>query len=216
MNKCTWKTDRRAFTLWELIITMGLFLLVAGLVISFITFMAKFTSNNAEQSERVAQLTDVRSEVDYWFSYYDTSEYEITVCDPIEDITQVDTDVLDQDGGVILAYAVQLFEDGSRGVFRYELRFLLVPDPSGESTFTQKLFCVYPVSAFRGTVTTVTQDNAEYEARVREISCSHIYSVQFYPYGDGTTYIAQDRQYLRYLIQLPVTRREFACVLIYG
>lgn len=69
---------RRAFTLVELIIAMALFAIVAGLVISFITYISGFSAKTEEQSDRVSALAQIRSEVDYWFSAFDCTDYEIT------------------------------------------------------------------------------------------------------------------------------------------
>ncbi len=69
---------RRAFTIVELIITIALFSIVAGLVISFITYISGFSAKTEEQSDRVSALAQIRSEVDYWFSAFDCTDYEIT------------------------------------------------------------------------------------------------------------------------------------------
>lgn len=69
---------RRAFTIVELIITIALFSIVAGLVISFIIYISGFSAKTEEQSDRVSALAQLRSEVDYWFSAFDCADYEIT------------------------------------------------------------------------------------------------------------------------------------------
>lgn len=199
--------NNKAFTLWELTITMGLFLLVAGLVITFITFMSDFTKKNTLQSERVSQLTDVRREVDYWFSYYDSAKYEVTVCDRRN---------AEETGEALLAYAVELFEDGSHSAVRYEMRLALLPDTSDSSDiFVQTLVCVYPQNSFHGDGSVIVQNGAEISVRVENIRCTRVSSLCFYAFSDNWQFQKEEGQYLRFLVQLPVTEREYACVILY-
>lgn len=200
----------KAFTLWELTITMGLFLLVAGLVISFIVFMSKFSDNNSLQSERVSQLTDIRREVDYWFSYYDSDKYKITLGEPVDDINA------EESGVVILAYAEEVFQDGSLGTVQYVMRLELIPDAESDDIFTHMLVCMYPASAYHGEISVVTQNNAEIELCVNQVSCSRIYSVKLYDYDSGWSYEEERAFSLRFLINLHVTDKEYACVISYG
>ena len=62
---------KRGFTLIELVITIVLFALVAGLVISFITYMSNFDSQNERMLRFIEQSQSAREEVDFWFSAYD-------------------------------------------------------------------------------------------------------------------------------------------------
>lgn len=73
------KTQKAAFTLVELVLTLGLFLLVASLVLSFITYMTKFNKENDKTAYLVKQTTALREESDLWFSAFDSREYSLQV-----------------------------------------------------------------------------------------------------------------------------------------
>ena len=73
------KSDgRRAFTLVELVVALALFAIVAGMVVSFIVFINRFSDKSSEQTDRMYALTAVRSETDYWFSYFDSTNYTLS------------------------------------------------------------------------------------------------------------------------------------------
>lgn len=70
---------RRAFTLVELIVALALFAIVAGSVLTFILFINKFGDESEKQADRTYALTAIRAETDYWFSYFDRSDFSVTV-----------------------------------------------------------------------------------------------------------------------------------------
>ena len=73
------RDGRRAFTLVELVVAMALFAIVAGMVVSFIIFINRFSDKSAEQTDRMYALSSVRSETDHWFSYFDSADYSLTI-----------------------------------------------------------------------------------------------------------------------------------------
>lgn len=60
------KKYSRAFTLYELIISIVLFALVASLVITFITYMSAFSEKNSAATQRVREQLALRKEIDFW------------------------------------------------------------------------------------------------------------------------------------------------------
>lgn len=70
---------RNAFTLYELIIAIALLAVVAGVVLSFVSFMGDYTSRNEVMVEQNNQTLALRREVDKWFSYFDTAETVFTM-----------------------------------------------------------------------------------------------------------------------------------------
>lgn len=176
------------FTLYELVITIGLFALVAGLVISYIGFMTDFSRSNRALSDRTSQLTAIRREVDYWFSAYDGG-YAVTV--PPEE---------ESEGELVLAYAV--------GNGRYEMRLALIPDASG--AFTRTLVCEYPPDAMRGTL------NADGTLRQARIECPNVLSVRLTERTDGWTFDDTAEGGLRFGVDMRVSGRQIACEVTYA
>lgn len=70
---------RNAFTLYELIIAIALLAVVAGVVLSFVSFMSDYTSTNELTVEQNNQTLAIRREVDRWFSYFDSSDAVVSV-----------------------------------------------------------------------------------------------------------------------------------------
>lgn len=70
---------RNAFTLYELIIAIALLAVVAGVVLSFVSFLGDYTSRNEVMVEQNNQTLALRREVDKWFSYFDTADTEFTL-----------------------------------------------------------------------------------------------------------------------------------------
>lgn len=180
------------FTLYELVITIGLFALVAGLVISYIGFMTDFSRSNRALSERTARLTEIRREVDHWFSYYDTSGVSVTAAPEAEDT-----------GETVLAAA-------SAGAVSYEIRLSLLPDTSGKDTFVQALLFFYPADSGRGTV------NAD-GRRVVRIDCADIKTMRILSAADWEfDDAADDGDALRFTVPMRVTGQLFACEIAYA
>ena len=69
---------RNAFTLYELIIAIALLAVVAGVVLSFVSFLGDYTSRNDLMVEQSNQTLALRMEVDKWFSYFDTADTKFT------------------------------------------------------------------------------------------------------------------------------------------
>jgi len=68
-----------AFTLYELVISLALFAVVAGLVITFISFIQRFNVRNNAYTARVEQVTSLRTQIDRWFSCFDDAVYTLTL-----------------------------------------------------------------------------------------------------------------------------------------
>lgn len=75
------KRGKRAFTLVELVVTIALFALVAGMVIGFVSFMTSYNRKNSVIADRTSQINYARKEIDYWFSCFDTQEYTIVTAE---------------------------------------------------------------------------------------------------------------------------------------
>lgn len=186
------RNSRRAFTLYELVITIGLFGLVAGLVISYISFMTDYSADTEALSERTARLTEIRREVDHWFSYYDTSGVSVTAAPEAEDT-----------GETVLAAA-------SAGAVSYEIRLSLLPDTSGKDTFVQALLFFYPADSGRGMV------NAD-GRRVVRIDCADIKAMRILSAADWEfDDAADDGDALRFTVPMRVTGQLFACEIAYA
>ncbi|MGN1067029.1 MAG: type II secretion system protein [Candidatus Fimimonas sp.] len=80
------KTRRKAaFTLYELVVVMAISLIVVGLVTSYIIFAEKFNQRSKEAFERVEQFAALRKEIDDWFSFADSSQFDIALNDGTND-----------------------------------------------------------------------------------------------------------------------------------
>ena len=73
------KKYSRAFTLYELVISIVLFALVASLVITFITYMSAFSEKNSASTQRVREQLALRKEIDFWFSAFDAENYTLSL-----------------------------------------------------------------------------------------------------------------------------------------
>ena len=107
---CAQQNRRRAFTLVELIVALALFVVVAGSVVSFILFINRYSDNSEEQTDRMYALASVRSETDYWFSYFDRPDFDVTVA---------------ADGSAVTAsasgesYSISLVSDGDTNILLF-------------------------------------------------------------------------------------------------
>ena len=66
---------KRAFTLYELMIAIALFALVAGVVLTFVSFMGRNVENSDYSVVRNSETLDIREELDFWFSAFDKQDY---------------------------------------------------------------------------------------------------------------------------------------------
>lgn len=66
---------KRAFTLYELMIAIALFSLVAGVVLTFVSFMGRNVENSDYSVVRNSETLDIREELDFWFSAFDKQDY---------------------------------------------------------------------------------------------------------------------------------------------
>lgn len=178
---------RRAFTLVELIIAIALFAIVAGLVISFITYISGFSAKTEAQSDRVSALAQIRSEVDYWFSAFDCEDYEITS---------------GSDGTVL----VQAVPSGETGVV-YEIRF-----ERGEKENTAVF--TYPQEFGRGTVQEGSAGSAAV-VRINAYTYTGICIEEQTDNFDYTAGSGSEDSF-RFTIYLRVSGRTFACGILEG
>ncbi len=178
---------RRAFTLVELIIAIALFAIVAGLVISFITYISGFSAKTEAQSDRVSALAQIRSEVDYWFSAFDCEDYEITS---------------GSDGTVL----VQAVPSGETGVV-YEIRF-----ERGEKENTAVF--TYPQEFGRGTVQEGSAGSAAV-VRINAYTYTGIRIEEQTDNFDYTAGSGSEDSF-RFTIYLRVSGRTFACEILEG
>lgn len=178
---------RRAFTLVELIIAIALFAIVAGLVISFITYISGFSAKTEAQSDRVSALAQIRSEVDYWFSAFDCEDYEITS---------------GSDGTVL----VQAVPSGEAGVL-YEIRF-----ERGEKENTAVF--TYPQEFGRGTVQEGSAGSAAV-VRINAYTYTGIRIEEQTDKFDYTAGSGSEDSF-RFTIYLRVSGRTFACEILEG
>ena len=191
---------RAAFTLVELVITIALFALVGGLVISFITFMQRFTYQNEKYADRIGQYTDIRREIDYWFSFFDASQYTIEIPDA------------EQGENAAIARAVE-YSAAEVRVAVYEIKFMLLPvSDGGNAELVQTLIFEYPDSAFHGEEYVVGNPDETLTGRQVRVPCPDIYSVQIRQYSaDFVPEDGIDENDLRFLVSCRVTGAVFIC-----
>lgn len=65
----------KAFTLYELMIAIALFAIVAGLVLTFVSFMSSYVDTGNQALEKNNQSLDIRKEIDFWFSVFDQQDW---------------------------------------------------------------------------------------------------------------------------------------------
>lgn len=65
----------KAFTLYELMIAIALFAIVAGLVLTFVSFMSTYVDTSNQALEKNNQSLDIRKEIDFWFSVFDQQDW---------------------------------------------------------------------------------------------------------------------------------------------
>ena len=187
---------KSAFTLVELVITMVLFLLVAGLVTSFIAFMGGFSDDNEALSARVEESVALRSEIDYWFSYFDNTNFTI----------EVFPDVYEEegDGSGARNIATASAADGSGS---YHLR--LGTFATGEvGQVGRMLECQYPASAQHG--------DAGDGMRAVRIECTVIERIVFQPYSEAWEPTESEGSGVRFIVEGRVGSWSYACIIVYG
>ena len=201
------KKAKRAFTLVELTITIALFLLVAGLAISYITFMSNFTDRNNAVSARIKQISQVRQEADAWFSYFDRADYLITVSG-----TQ-----LQEQGEVVIATAQKI---SSQTIEKeYRLRLALIPEVSESKTeLTQMLVAEYPKDSYFGKDYIYNEGGIQTVSRSNRVRCLNVYSVAFFKNSEDWQFVPQENKVenvLRFTIRQRVSGIEYACEVRY-
>lgn len=72
------KKNKSGFTLAELVVVLALFVLIGGMVSTFLVFMNAYSAKNAKTSRMVSELTSIRTETDRWFSFADASGIAVT------------------------------------------------------------------------------------------------------------------------------------------
>lgn len=189
-NIRSYRRFRRAFTLVELIIAIALFSIVAGLVISFITYISGFSAKTEAQSDRVSALAQIRSEVDYWFSAFDCTDYKIT----------------SGSDGTVLVQAVSSEEAGVSGAV-YGIYF-----EKGEKENTAVF--TYPQEFGRGTV----QEGSAGSAAVVRINAYTYTGIRIEEQTDNYDYTtaSESEDSFRFTIYLRVSGRTFACEILEG
>ncbi len=179
---------RRAFTLVELVITMALFALVAGLAVAFISYMWKFNRSNDATLRFLETVQDLREETDMWFSAFDSAATDIQTygAEPRNG----------EDGRAVLAAA-----QDARG--EYTIYSALEPDRTGGFLLTF-VFEYPPDGLYHGTLET--------NRRVIRLLGDGIASVSYYDYG-GWHFSENDdtEKKLRFGISLKVTGETFVC-----
>lgn len=189
-----YKGSKKAFTLYELVISIALFLLVAALVIAFITFMENFDKTNQKNADRAKQLNVARQELDYWFSYFDSDDFELTFN---------------------LADSVCAKATNKTTGENYFVQLQLVPDEDGE--FERKLVFVYPLQGFaHGEEAQIFQDGAWRSVRRVQLDAAHVSRIRIVDYTPPATHISESKEFLRFVVELPVSQRTFACDLFYA
>ena len=154
--------------------------------------MTDYSAGTEALSDRTARLTEIRREVDHWFSYYDTPGATVTAAPEAEDT-----------GETVLAAA-------DSGAVSYEIRLSLLPDTSGKDTFTQALLFFYPADSGRGT------ENAD-GRRVVRIDCADIRAMRIVSAAEWAfDEDADDGDALRFTVPMRVTGQLFACEIAYA
>lgn len=191
------KRTRAAFTLVELVITIALFLLVAGLVTSFIAFMGDFSETTDAQTARVEQTVDLRTEIDYWFSYFDKTEYTI----------QVFSDAYEGEGDGSGARTVAQAQTAGRS---YRLR--LGTFATGEPGETERaLVAEYPEAAQHGS------PDVNGSLKTVQVSCSAVERILLQPYASGWSPSSDgSTDYVRFIVSGKVGSWSYACTVLYG
>lgn len=174
-----------AFTLYELVIVMALSLLVVGLVTSYIIFANRFNARNEAAYQRAEQFSRLREEIDTWFSFADSSNYDIILNDSDSNSLLLvylkakggDGPACDEEEGSYYGISVDRSE-GFSVTFRY-------PEIEGASR------------------TTVT------------VSCSYISDIKFYEYGEGAdngaSADAEGESVLRFTLETTIQQGVYAC-----
>lgn len=180
--------NRKAFTLVELVITMALFALVAGLAVAFISYMWNFNRSNDKTLRFLENVQALREETDMWFSAFDSVMTDINVYGT--------TPQNGEDGRSILAAA-----EGAYG--EYTIYSMLEPDRNGEFILTY-VFEYPPNGLYHGTL--------ENNCRVIRLMCDNIASVAYYDYSGWNFSESNDTQKkIRFGISLKVTGETFVC-----
>lgn len=199
---CRIKLNNRAFTLYELLISLTLFLLVGSVVIGFISYVSRFNATNAEQTQLFKNITDVREEIDFWISAFDSSEYRLEIPDP-KDLP------LSVRGTGTLIVAKKL--DGAESSEAYTIS--LDEKVQDGKTVTVAAFS-YPI--------TFNNYHDVPESGVIEIECPRIDKIFFYSQGDGQEdlpvydELGSNARVLSFLCVARITDTVYGCDIIYS
>ena len=195
---CKPKKYRAAFTLVELVITIALFLLVAGLTTTFISFMGGFSSTREEQSARAAHTAAVREEIDYWFSYFDRGGCTVQV------FPRAFEGEGDGSGSRVIAQAADA------GVV-YRLRLgVFAAEGAGETE--RALIAEYPLSAQHG----AAAQGAAY--KTMQVGCGTVARIVFQEYSQNNAPVYAENassEALRFTVYANVNDWAFACTVYY-
>ncbi len=89
---------------------MALTLIVGGLVTSYIVFTVKFNQRTEAAYERDEQFTALREEITSWFSFADSSDYDIIIAEDggvsVSSGTGEDSSITYSDGTVTFIYPI--------------------------------------------------------------------------------------------------------------
>lgn len=177
----------KGFTLYELIIAMVLFAIVAGLVLSFIAFIGNFNKNNDYEIDKMTQTVTLREEIDFWFSCFDSDDYIIEISG------------LQQD---ILAQAT------SKSGEVYYIKSQSIATGEDESALVNHIVFTYPQSDYHGEVVGQTSQVA--------IESFCIKAVYFSKSPDNLQINVENKnKHLKFTISCPVSKDLYACDLIY-
>lgn len=186
------KRGKRGFTLYELILSIALFLLVAGLVIAFITFMQTFSQNNQRNAARARQVYAIRQEIDFWMAWFDDPAYTLQPS--------------------VGESAMQATHNATGQVF--EVKLQLVPDEEGN--FQRKLVLTFPNDQnARGEEVQVQQNGQTVALRQLVLDAHLVAKVHFTRYSPPVVHVSEANSYLRFVVHCPVTQQVFACDLTY-
>ncbi|MBE7088243.1 MAG: type II secretion system protein [Clostridiales bacterium] len=99
------KLKNNGFTLNELIVSMAVFSLIAGIVISFIVYLNSFINNAKNQQEISRNQLLLQNYTSLWFSYYDNNNFNFLVYNE-EDLVACAQDAYTQNCYYIKAQAI--------------------------------------------------------------------------------------------------------------
>ncbi len=197
------RRGKAAFTLVELIITIVLFAMVAGLVIAFISFMTRFNDENDEITGFVDQSAELRAEVDFWFSAFDAPQYSVTVygASPAA-------------GSAGVPEGAQVFATAERAGAQFSVYFVLQADPGAEEgeLFRRAFVFEYEASGrYHGSVETNVLGA---QVRRQRVFADSVSALALYR-QDGWEHVEEeDARTVRFIVRQHVAPQLFACEIL--